>query len=56
MKIDYNNMTMLKELGASYNDFWTPSVQGVIGMPPSRCYTYKPKGLRQIGFGANVKI
>ena len=54
MKIDYNNLTVLEGLEANYTDFWTFSVQNIMGMP-SKCYIYQPKWLRIIGFGANVR-
>ena len=55
MKIDYNNLTVLEGLGVNYTDFWTPSVQGIFDMP-EKCYTYQPKWLRYIGFGAKVRL
>ena len=55
MKIDYNNLTILENLDANYNDFWTPSVQNIFGSP-SMCYTYQPKWFRKIGFGAKMRF
>ena len=54
MKIDFNNLTILEELDAKYTEFWTFSVQNIFGMP-NKCYTFQPKWLRNIGFGANVR-
>ena len=55
MKIDYNNLTVLEGLGVNYTDFWTPSVQGIFDVP-EKCYTYQPKWLIYIGFGAKVRL
>ena len=55
MKIDYNNLTVLEGLGVNYTDFWTPSVQGIFDMP-EKCYTYQPRWLRSIGYGASVRL
>ena len=54
-KVDYNNLTVLEDLGFDYTEFWSPSVQSIFGMP-SKCYTYQPKWFRKIGFGAKMRF
>ena len=55
MKVDYNNLTVLEDLGFDYTEFWSHSVQNVFGHP-SKCYTYQPKWFRKIGFGAKMRF